>query len=321
MPRYLSNINPVIRQGDDITGRDLTSDTVTTGAITCTTIDTGQGANEVYDMDQNVLTTSNVTFATVNTGQGANEVYGMDQDVKTTSNVTFATVNTGQGANELYDMDQNVTTSSDVQFGAVICTTLNTGQGANELYGMDQDVKTTSNVTFDTVGVTGTLTCGLITTGLGTTEVYQMNQNIRTTDKPTFTNARFSDWAATDLYASGSTSSYLKHGSTNGTTATLYITRFGRMVTIYWPNLAITTGGTTTADITLNDTTFGASLGAPPTLFNFWYFGSVAGSGKERWVSLSTGGLLTFKRDTTGSTWPTSTSIDIWSGVIHFFIT
>jgi hypothetical protein len=34
-------------------------------AITFTTVDTGQGANELYDMDQNVLTTSDVTFAKI----------------------------------------------------------------------------------------------------------------------------------------------------------------------------------------------------------------------------------------------------------------
>ena len=60
------------------------------GAIVATTLDTGQGANELYDMDQNVTTTSAVTFTTVNTGQGANELYDMDQNVKTDSTVTFA---------------------------------------------------------------------------------------------------------------------------------------------------------------------------------------------------------------------------------------
>ena len=34
------------------------------GALAGTTLDTGQGANDLYDMDQNVLTTSVVTFAT-----------------------------------------------------------------------------------------------------------------------------------------------------------------------------------------------------------------------------------------------------------------
>lgn len=58
-------------------------------AVTFTTVDTGQGANELYDMDQNVLQASAVTFATLDTGQGANELYDMDQNVLTTSNVEF----------------------------------------------------------------------------------------------------------------------------------------------------------------------------------------------------------------------------------------
>lgn len=61
------------------------------------TIDTGQGANELFDMDQNVLTTSAPVFATLDTGQGANELFDMDQNVQTTDTVTFGnlTVTTG----------------------------------------------------------------------------------------------------------------------------------------------------------------------------------------------------------------------------------
>ena len=62
------------------------------GAIVAATLDTGQGANELYDMNQNVLTTSAVTFTTVDTGQGANELYDMNQNVLTTSNVLFADI-------------------------------------------------------------------------------------------------------------------------------------------------------------------------------------------------------------------------------------
>ena len=124
-----------------------------TGAVTFATVDTGQGANELYDMDQNVKTDSAVTFATVDTGQGANELYDMDHNVKTDSAVTFATVDTGQGANELYDMDQNVKTDSAVTFA-----TVDTGQGANELYDMDQNVLTTSSPTFADITATGTVT-------------------------------------------------------------------------------------------------------------------------------------------------------------------
>lgn len=45
------------------TGQNLT----TASAVTFATVDTGQGANELFDMDQNVLTTSAVTFANAST--------------------------------------------------------------------------------------------------------------------------------------------------------------------------------------------------------------------------------------------------------------
>jgi len=45
-----------------------------------------------YNTGQHLTSTSAVTFLTVNTGQGANELYGMDQDVLTTSDPTFADV-------------------------------------------------------------------------------------------------------------------------------------------------------------------------------------------------------------------------------------
>jgi len=63
--------------------------------VTATTLDTGQGANELYDMNQNVKTDSAVTFTTVDTGQGANELYDMNQNVKTDSNVEFGSVTAG----------------------------------------------------------------------------------------------------------------------------------------------------------------------------------------------------------------------------------
>ncbi len=62
------------------------------GNLIASTLNTGQGDNELFDMDQNVTTTSAVTFATVNTGQGDNELYDMNQNVKTTSAVTFSTL-------------------------------------------------------------------------------------------------------------------------------------------------------------------------------------------------------------------------------------
>ncbi len=62
------------------------------GTVVASTIDTGYGANELWDMNQHVKTDSAVTFATINTGYGANELYDMNQHVKTDSAVTFATI-------------------------------------------------------------------------------------------------------------------------------------------------------------------------------------------------------------------------------------
>jgi hypothetical protein len=54
---------------------DKDGDISTAGDISCHALNTGQGANELYAMNQNVRTTDNVSFATVNTGQGATKVY------------------------------------------------------------------------------------------------------------------------------------------------------------------------------------------------------------------------------------------------------
>ena len=47
------------------------------------------------NLDQAVKQASAVTFATVDTGQGANELYDMNQNVKTDSNVTFGVITSG----------------------------------------------------------------------------------------------------------------------------------------------------------------------------------------------------------------------------------
>lgn len=64
------------------------------GALTSTTLNTGNGANELYAMDQNVRSTDAVTFTTLNTGNGANELYPMNQAVTTTSDVVFDSTRT-----------------------------------------------------------------------------------------------------------------------------------------------------------------------------------------------------------------------------------
>ena len=65
-----------------------------TGAVYATTLDTGQGANELYDMNQNVLTTSSPTFAgltmTGNVAMGGNKITGLGNGTAATDAVTKA---------------------------------------------------------------------------------------------------------------------------------------------------------------------------------------------------------------------------------------
>jgi len=88
------------------------------------------GSTEITEADPLSLKPATaIAVTSVNTGQGAYELYAMNQDVESTDAVTFATVDTGQGANELYDMNQNVQTTDAVTF-----VSLDTGNGASEVY-------------------------------------------------------------------------------------------------------------------------------------------------------------------------------------------
>ena len=186
---------------------------VSGAAATFTTVNTGQGAYELYSMNQDVESTDAVTFATVNTGQGANELYDMDQNVMTTSGVVFATSRTATATitTALIIDDEQITrkdangilvgnsiTAGDTMFSAVgvvtgslASATLNTGNGAYELYSMNQDVESTDAVTFATVN-----------TGQGANELYDMDQNVLTTSAVTFTRIQLT---ATDTTGVGST--------------------------------------------------------------------------------------------------------------------
>ena len=99
--RYLAQQeNGDVRVGRDLSvGNDLTVTGGATvgGTLNAANVDTGNGATEIFDMNQDLRTDDNVAFATVNTGQGANELYDMNQNVKTYSNVTFnnLTINGG----------------------------------------------------------------------------------------------------------------------------------------------------------------------------------------------------------------------------------
>lgn len=109
--------------------------------ITGTALNTGQGLNELYPMDQAVLTTSDVTFDSAYAGKVVTP-----SAVITTLNANGGTIdNTIIGGSGTAAISGTTGSFS----GALTGTTLNTGQGANELYDMNQNVLTTSDVTFN----------------------------------------------------------------------------------------------------------------------------------------------------------------------------
>jgi len=75
----LGAVTTVDINGGTIDGATIGATSATTAVVT--TLNTGQGANELYDMDQNVLTTSNVSFSTATVDQlilGATEKLSFD---------------------------------------------------------------------------------------------------------------------------------------------------------------------------------------------------------------------------------------------------
>jgi len=82
------NTKLLIVSGNTTLG-DAITDTITiNGVVTAPTLDTGQGANELYDMDQNVLTTSSPTFAAVGATTFTGALVGNATTVTTNANLT-----------------------------------------------------------------------------------------------------------------------------------------------------------------------------------------------------------------------------------------
>ena len=157
--------------------------------------------------------TDQVIFATVNTGQGDNELYGMDQDVKTTDDVQFDDI-TATGVIRTNELDaqadlvwntaEEVWNTSDYYFtGAInlagslyitdeldvaesvsVGTTLDV-TGATTLSTLDVSGSTTVGGTLNVTGnttISGTLDAPTLNTGQGDNELYAMNQDVQTTD-------------------------------------------------------------------------------------------------------------------------------------------
>lgn len=102
----------------------VTGNLIITSSCTATTLDTGQGANELYDMDQNVLTTSDVTFATATI-----------TNVFTASTITdgTATLNTGSvtGLENISSSSATITNTANVGTLTDGIITINSGKLLN----------------------------------------------------------------------------------------------------------------------------------------------------------------------------------------------
>jgi hypothetical protein len=70
----------VLSASPTFTGTVIAAAITGSGAFASTTLDTGQGANELYDMDQNVLTTSTPTFSTLTVTTEAYDDTGWNGD-------------------------------------------------------------------------------------------------------------------------------------------------------------------------------------------------------------------------------------------------
>jgi sugar lactone lactonase YvrE len=110
----LTDANIVILGSATINGQvGISSHTSISGDLTSSTLDTGQGSNELYDMDQNVTTTSDVTFSTLTT---TNQVYAR---YSCTTTVTFQNL-PWNFATKISDTHNSVTTGVAWKFTAPI---------------------------------------------------------------------------------------------------------------------------------------------------------------------------------------------------------
>lgn len=104
-----------------ITGGVITGATNTNWDAAYTHV-SSNGSDHTY-INQDVTTTGTPTFATVDTGQGANELYAMDQAVQTSDNVTFNQVTSTLSATSILANGVTATTQSASDNSTKVATT------------------------------------------------------------------------------------------------------------------------------------------------------------------------------------------------------
>lgn len=112
--------NLIITPGTDLSANRVL--TITTGdAARTITLNGNPTLNDWFD--QNVKTTGTPTFTTIDTGQGANELFDMDQNVLTTSSPTFVTTTlSGLTASRLVFSDGSKVLVSSGDSAAIIAS-------------------------------------------------------------------------------------------------------------------------------------------------------------------------------------------------------
>ena len=99
----VDGVKTITIEANSTVNQDLTTD----AAVTFATVDTGQGANELYDMDQNVKTDSAVTFAGV-TSTSDIVLTGQATDIDLIDNTTSAlTFDAGAGGTSVLSVHTN----------------------------------------------------------------------------------------------------------------------------------------------------------------------------------------------------------------------
>lgn len=104
-----------------------------------------------YEINQNVRTTDPVVHMTVDTGQGANELYDMDQHVLTTSSPTFAALTAGTATWSLASGTTAVDFSATTLYRTLSISANTTFTGTNYAVGKQQVYFVTSDGTLRTL--------------------------------------------------------------------------------------------------------------------------------------------------------------------------
>jgi hypothetical protein len=155
------------------------------------TIDTGQGATEVYLMNQNVRTTDDVTFndLTLNGGDLSLSNGTSNRIIYNTSGVAQPSF-TNRSAGTKIVLYPNIGASSvDYAFGIEGSTLWSSVPTTSERFLWYGGISTAMQLQGSgNLTLAGNLSALQVDTGQGLTEVHLMNQNIRTSDSPTFTN-------------------------------------------------------------------------------------------------------------------------------------